>query len=277
MEIPSPHGKPLPPKKFISSTRSVWLPRFSPDGKKIAFLSERSGSREFWICDSDGSNQVRLTLLGKGGDIGFGILWSPDSSRLTFHWESDLNREVYVINANGGSPRRLTTTNMNVNPMGSGNPSWSRDGCWIFFDVAEKGGAQVCKVPAEGGPVVKLILFDGFAPIESPDGRYIYYRADVAGIYSYYKIPIVGGKAQRVFDSLVEPCCVDDGFYFIPMPVQANDYSIQFLNTATGSTQRIATIGNPISDFTLSPDRRWLLYSQTDQAGSDLMLVENFK
>jgi hypothetical protein len=50
------------------------------------------------------------------------------------------------------------------------------------------------------------------------------------------------------------------------------------LNTTTGTIQRIASIEKPVGvGLTVSPDRRWILYAQADQAGSDLMLVENFR
>ncbi len=275
MEVSSSRGEALPPSKFIYTTRMESVPAYSPDGKKVAFMSDRLGYPEWWICDSDGSNQVQLTSLGKGG-TSWGILWSPDSSRLTFSWDGEGNREIYVINVNGGLPQRLTTTS-SENPWGSGNPSWSRDGRWILFDVAEKDGVQVCKVSPERGPVVKVLHIDGYAPFESPDGKYFYYLAD-AGLYKFCRIPVEGGKPEHVFDSLIDNCWpVDDGFYFFPRPEHGNDYSIQFLNTTTGNTRRIATIEKPITSLTVSPDRRWILYSQIEQAGNDLMMVENFK
>ena len=54
--------------KLISSTRVDTEAQFSPDGKKIVFSSNRTGSFEIWICDSDGSNAQPLTSLG-------GLLW----------------------------------------------------------------------------------------------------------------------------------------------------------------------------------------------------------
>jgi hypothetical protein len=69
-----------------------------------------------------------------------------------------------------------------------------------------------------------------------------------------------------------------EGIYFIPRPDAAGRYSIQFFNFPTKKIRSITTIEKPIESYlSVSPDGRWILYSQIDQAGSDLMLVENFR
>ena len=271
LEIPTPGGKANPPQKLIPSTRDDYFPQFSPDGKKIAFLSERSGSREVWVCDSDGSNAVQLTFLG-GPDIGNAPSWSPDSRRLTFSANIEGHPEVYVVNASGGSPVRLTS-----NPAGSGNPSWSKDGRWIFFDTHDVG---IQKVPAEGGPAVTVTGRGSWRPIESPDGMFIYSVRNTADGFSLLRVTTEGGEVQQILDSFVGPSfvVVNDGIYFMPRPDPKSGYSIQFLNTTTGKVRRIASLGKPAAYMgTVSPDRRRILYWQADQAGSDLMLVENFR
>ncbi len=71
---------------------------------------------------------------------------------------------------------------------------------------------------------------------------------------------------------------VKEGIYFIPRPDSAGRYSIQFFNFATKRIRSISTIERPDRHYlSVSPDGRWILYSQIDQEGSDLMLVENFK
>jgi hypothetical protein len=79
---------------------------------------------------------------------------------------------------------------------------------------------------------------------------------------------------------LISSVCViaDDGIYFIPRPDPTKGYSIRFLELATGKIKTIAELGKqPCGGLTVSPDRRWALYTQQDQAVSDLMLVENFR
>jgi Tol biopolymer transport system component len=115
--------------------------------------------------------------------------------------------------------------------------------------------------------------------VPSPDGRYIYYNNDEAsGSFSVYRIPVQGGAARHLFDSLIDNYWpVEDGIYFVPMPARPNDHSLQFLSTVTGDVQRIASFEGPITVFSVSPDRQHLLYSQREQTNSDLMLVENFR
>src|SRR5262245_47416762 len=64
VEIPGVGAAPKQATRFISSTRSEIEPRFSPDGSKIAFASARSGTRQIWVCNSDGSQPLSLTSFG---------------------------------------------------------------------------------------------------------------------------------------------------------------------------------------------------------------------
>ncbi|HVN80249.1 MAG TPA: hypothetical protein VMW38_14735, partial [Terriglobia bacterium] len=70
---------------------------------------------------------------------------------------------------------------------------------------------------------------------------------------------------------------VTDGIYFIPEPGPDGKYSIRFLSFATGNVKTVAPMsGSPAEGLSVSPDVRFLLFTQQDEAGSDLMLVENF-
>jgi serine/threonine protein kinase/dipeptidyl aminopeptidase/acylaminoacyl peptidase len=271
IEISSPDGRVNPLTQFISSTRFEGFPRYSRDGRKIAFVSERSGSLEIWVCDADGSNAIQLTHFGGGQTAD--ERWSPDGSHLTFDSNTEGHPEVYVVNASGGNPQRLT-----FSPY-SENPSWSKDGRWIYFDAAAGPEHSIQKVPAEGGPVVLVLRHaPGFAPVESADGKAIFVTDPNMGLW---RVPIEGGESRQVLESLANFDAyevTDDGIYFIPGPGPTKRYSIRFLKLATGEIRTIAELGKlACGDLAISPDRRWALYSQTDQSGSDLMLVENFR
>src|SRR5207249_11783436 len=95
------------PTLLVSSSRSDLNPSFSPDGKRITFGSDRSGSFEIWLSGSDGANPVQLTRLHSFSGT---PRWSPDGAEIAFDCNLSGHWEVYVVSANGGSPRRLTTS-----------------------------------------------------------------------------------------------------------------------------------------------------------------------
>ena len=264
---------------FIYSTRDDSSPEFSPDGKRIAFMSNRSGDLEIWVCDSDGSNPVQLTSF-RGPNVST-PRWSPDGGRIVFDSDAEGKQyDIWVINAGGGKPKRMTT-----DPANDGNPSWSRDGRWIYFDSFRTGEQQVWKIPADGGETIQVTWDGGFAPLESPDGKFLYHTKGLTNT-SLWRTPVEGGQATKVLEGLsnyLNLAIVHEGIYFVPQHGMASGYSIQFLNLATKQIRRIANFEKPldldvdVGGLAYSPDGRWILYSQVDQAGAELRLVENFR
>jgi Tol biopolymer transport system component len=80
---------------FLSSTRTDLAARYSPDGKRIAFTSDRTGTDSIWIANADGSG---ATPLGEG----FLGIWSPDGRRIAFAREADGKSGLYTMSSNGG-------------------------------------------------------------------------------------------------------------------------------------------------------------------------------
>jgi Tol biopolymer transport system component len=265
------------PTKLISSTRQDHSPQFSPDGKKIVFVSDRTGSDEIWVSESDGSHPAQLTF--SDGTVNGTPRWSPDGQQIVFDARPGGNSDIYVMSADGGKPRALT-----LEPSHDVIPSWSRDGRWVYFCSNRSGAFQSWKVPADGGQAMQVTKRGGFEAFESIDGELLYYTKG-RGPGGVWQIPVAGGE-ERQLSELRDAgywrywAVQDDGIYFVA-PVASARPAIKFFSFAThgvtplGVLERDPLQGPP--GLTISPDGRWLLYAQVDQSVSDLMLVEGFR
>jgi Tol biopolymer transport system component/DNA-binding winged helix-turn-helix (wHTH) protein len=122
---------PDPPHKLVYATKLARNPSFSPDGRRIAFESSRSGNMEIWVCGRDGANPVQLTQLA--GPPAGTPNWSPDESQIVFDARLP-GSAIFVIPSAGGSPRQLTSGGTEDLV-----PSWSRDGRRIYFASKRTG------------------------------------------------------------------------------------------------------------------------------------------
>jgi Tol biopolymer transport system component len=128
---------------LITSTRLEITPQISPDGKRMAFASDRSGHYEIYVCDIDGRNVAQLTSMGVNARA---PRWSPDGSKIAFDARGGF-ADIYVIGVDGGPLSQLTSE-----PSDDVRPSWSKDGRWIYFRSDRSGMNQICKVPFLQGP-----------------------------------------------------------------------------------------------------------------------------
>jgi Tol biopolymer transport system component len=267
--------KPGAPVRLIASTREDTLPAYSPDGEKIAFLSDRSGTMEIWVCDNDGSNPMPLTSMG--GPIVSQPNWSPDGKTIAFCvLVPGEGREIYLINAEGGVPRRIAAGLRN-----SMWPSWSRDGQSLYVTGGRNNTWGVWKIPSTGGEAVQITRNGGDVPQESPDGKYVYLTNDPVTAPSVWRIPVEGGEEVKVLDA-VGPgglfTVAKNGIYFLKIPDKKGHSDLCLYVFATGKSRKILTVEREVpSKIAVSPDGKTILYPQVDEAGSDLMLVENFR
>jgi Tol biopolymer transport system component len=270
------------PASFIASTRIENNPHISPDGRRVAFTSDRSGSDEVWSCDADGKTPVQLTNLGSVHS--HGLSWAPDGRFITFSALVNGNADIYIVSAEGGNPRRLTT-----DPSTEIEPAWSRDGQWIYFVSNRTGRGEVWKMPAAGGPAVQLTNAGATNPVEAADSRSVYVikgaaqrlRRSEPGLW---QVPTEGGEETRVLAANVDPgnwAVMAGGIYYLTRQPGQSLYTVEFFDFATRQTAQITTLDGPrgtflISGLTVAPDEHSILYAQRDKLDYDLMLVENF-
>ncbi len=153
---------------------SAWhsLPRWSPDGRRIAFLSYVDGIAEIYVMNADGSEQTRLT---KNSVPDGRPSWSPDSQRIAFYSTIDENAEIYVMNADGSGQTNLTN-----NAVNDWSPSWSPDGRRIAFHSQRDGNAEIYVMNADGSDQTRLTDNPArdIRPVWSSDGQLIAFTSN---------------------------------------------------------------------------------------------------
>ncbi len=262
-----------PPTRLIESTLDEFAPEYSPDGARIVFTSNRSGNRELWVCDHDGANPIQLTSFG--GPVVGSSRWSPDGRLIAFNASPGGRHALYVVPAGGGKPVRLTTGRSN-----DAGPAWSPDGRWIYFRSDRTGNPQIWRMPAGGGDARQITRNGREEASASPDGAAIYYvQSKEPGIW---RLPPGGGDEVRVLEQglLQEWALSATGIYLL----RRNPNRVEFYPFGAGRPARTLEFpaGNRFGSRALrlmavSPDERWILYSQIDREEADLMLIENFR
>jgi Tol biopolymer transport system component len=258
------------PVTAISSTKHEYHCAFSPDGRRVAFTSTRSGEAEIWVADADGANALPLTST-QAQDTNCAA-WSPDGQAIAFSSNGEGEFDVYVVPAAGGKARRLTS-----HPGIDLCPRFSRDGQWLYFSSMRSGDYRVWKMPAAGGEAVQVTPNQGGIAVESADGGSLYYNM-VTVVSPLWRLPRAGGEPVKVLDGIVwfNWCLFGQGAYLIDR--QGNETRLQFFNFVTGKTTTVArNLGDVSSGLTVTPDGRTILFTRVDAYADDLMLVENFR
>ena len=263
-----------PSVDVIPSSRPQWNARYSPDGKRIVFASSRSGLPGVWVSSDDGSNLVQISdPRAESGSP----QWSPDGKKIVFDSYPRGLWEIYVADVAERKPRKLVTNVSNLT-----RPSWSRDGKLIYFRSDEPGRRGVYRCPASGGDAVLVSKdINGFNPQESFDGKAVYF-ASPADKSALKRAALLGepgaesevdGLPRLRNDALWTP--TSGGIYFV------SDEAPRSLLYFDFTTKQIRTIFEVGTDFSaglsVSPDGRWILYSQTGEPNGDIMLVEHFR
>jgi serine/threonine protein kinase/WD40 repeat protein len=277
-QIPGP-GEPAAPRQpalLIASTYSDTEPQFSPDGKRIVFTSTRTGNRAVWRADRDGSNQVQLA---SPEDVRVGSpRWSPDGQWIVFDGYAKGNSDLYLVSSEGGAARRITTDTFD-----EVRPSYSRDGKWIYFCSQRSGREEIWRMPAAGGSAAQLTRKGGYEPFESADGKTLFYGQ--RGMDGIWRVPPEGGEETLILPEgrSARWAVAGDSIYYTELATPERPARISALRVSSGQKTelfRFPAATRPVTSgttLTVSPDQRSILYVHTDHAGSDLMLVDNFR
>lgn len=193
------------PQSIVGSPEPLLSPSWSPDGRKLAYVSFEQGNSAIYMQDvSTGARE----LLSSGKGINGAPAFSPDGRKLALTLSRTGNPEIYIRDMATGRTDQITQ-HWSIDT----EPAWSPDGRYIYFTSDRGGRPQIYKVPASGGSPERVTLegeYNARASI-APDGRKI---AVAQGRGNEYRIAVWDIEAERF--SILTPGRLDESPSFAP-------------------------------------------------------------
>lgn len=164
-------------RPWLASPGRDRQPAFSPDGRQVAFASDRSGSFEIWAAHLDGGAPRQLTRLGEPA-TGWPS-WSPDGLRIAFTSNLHGHGDLFLTSTGGEVVERLTD-----DPTTDQAPTWSPDGRFLYYSSLREGKWQIRRLDLETRRSTLVLARGGPRCLLSSDGAWIYFpRAGMPGLW----------------------------------------------------------------------------------------------
>ncbi|MFN3749984.1 MAG: Tol-Pal system beta propeller repeat protein TolB [Thiobacillus sp.] len=183
------------PRIVVRSVEPVISPRFSPDGKRLAYVSFEDRKPVVYVQSlADGSRRKVAAFKGSNS----APAWSPDGQRLAVVLTRDEASQIYLIDADGGNPVRLTRGgNLDTEPV------FSPDGQTIYFTSDRGGSAQIYRMPVAGGDARRVTYTGGYnvSPALSRDGRLLAYISRDEGRFRVTLQELETGQVRVLTDT----------------------------------------------------------------------------
>jgi WD40 repeat protein len=251
-------------------------PEWSPDATRIAFSSDRTGSDQIWVCDSQGRGLARLTELD-GASIG-SLRWSPDGGTIVFDcWRKD-TAVILAVNPDTGVLSRLTAWGMRAM-----SPAWSADGQWLYFCSDQDGSWRAWRMPAGGKGEAQPVADGGMMALEAPDGRSLYYSKGPSG-NGLWRLDLATGAARLATegpqgDMWANWAVGTEGVYWLERTGGADSLiAVKRMGLAGGEAETIAGMGGlldrPHVGFSVSADGRSGLVVQAQHESNQIVITE---
>ena len=258
------------PEKVVASSREDSRGAWSPDGRFVAFNSDRGGTMNIWIHDLEAKSSRRLTE-GSGGD--YQPCWSPDGRRLVFFSSREGRPGVYMVEIDGGAMTSLSRGHtIDVNPF------FSPDGRHIAFQSDRDGRLEVWVMDASGNDARQLTRQGvmGHFLRWTPDGAFIVFRSASSEKPGLWRVPYAGGDPEPLPK-------VMGGSHLSLSPdatrimdvIEHRTLWVSPLNG--GAPERVFEFADPdvrIDYPTWSPDGKYVLFDRLRPQGGNIWILE---
>ena len=237
-----------PAVRLTTSPADDFAASFSPDGKRIAFTSDRRGNYDIYTMNAAGRDLRRITT--SPGKDAFPS-WSPNGRTLAFASNRTSDWELYTTNANGSGHLVQVTHRAGVDSL----PVWSPDGTRLAFDAPRNRHYQICVVRAGGGAIT--VLTSGTArnvqPAWSPDGSRIAFTSNRSGTFDIWTITLASRTLHRLTSGSsaeLQPAWSPDGSRILFARATAAGQTIDVMPAGGGPVTVLTGLrGNEIPDW----------------------------
>ena len=258
--------------RIVRHDTDHWSLAWSPDGRRIAFVSDRDGNLEIYAASADGSDLTRLT---HNDTDDWSLAWSPDGRRIAFisRLGTDGDDEIYAMNADGSEITRLANSeSLSVRPIRYRQLVWSPDGQRIAFVSNRDGNQDIYAANADGSGIIRLTDNDAWDDwlAWSPDGWRIAFSSNRDGNQDIYAMNADGSEITRLTNNDMEdrePAWSPDGRRIAFSSSYGHAHSSIYVMDVDGSNARMAWGGIPGYGPAWSPDGRRIVFTNYPGSG----------
>lgn len=182
------------PVRLRTNQHREWQAAESPDGRRLAFLSNLEGPEQLLVANREGGEARVLVRHGARSIFG-NPHWSPEGDRIVFSSNWRDGHQIYLLTVATGESRRITT-------RGGCEPRFSPDGRRVAYvgRRPQRERSQVLEHDLATGQETVLVSWPAlnYDPVYSPDGEHLAFASDISGGWEIYRQRLRDGRAQRI-------------------------------------------------------------------------------